>query len=169
MASGYNYTETSKEKISDFFAPAYLLLALGLDYKPNSHFSAFIAPVTGRFTFVNNDSLSNAGAFGVKPGKKSLTELGGYMRFIYTKNDFKGDFMKNISFTTKLDLFSNYLDKPQNVVIDWETLIGMKVNKYISASINTELVYDDKIKTSATVGPKIQFKEILGAGLSCRF
>jgi len=180
MAPGYKYPDVSY-KISDLFSPAYLLLALGLDYKPNAHFSAFIAPLTVKFTFVTDQKLSEAGAFGVKPGKKSLSEFGGYLRAIYTKNDFRNELLKNVSFTTKIDLFSNYLNKPQNIVVNWETLITLKVNKFISANFNTQLLYDDKIKVpfdkngngtiepGEALGSKVQFKEILGVGLSYNF
>lgn len=180
MAPGYNYPNDSV-KISDFLAPAYLLGAIGLDYKPNAYFSAFIAPLTAKFTFVNDPVLSAAGAFGVKPGEKVNSECGAYLRAIYTKNDFKSEFLKNVSFTTKIDLFSNYLKNPQNIVVNWETLIAMKINKFISANINTLLIYDDKIKvpydrngndiieTGEAVGSKIQFKEILGIGFSYNF
>lgn len=61
MTPGYNYPDDSV-KISDLFAPAYLTLALGLDYKPNPYFSAFIAPVTEKFTFVTDKQLSDQGA-----------------------------------------------------------------------------------------------------------
>jgi hypothetical protein len=77
MTAGYNYPDDST-KISDFFAPAYLVLALGLDYKPDAYFSVFLAPVTEKFTFVTDQVLSDAGAFGVTPGKTSLSEFGGY-------------------------------------------------------------------------------------------
>jgi len=123
MQPGYKYSsETVKEKISNLFAPAYLLVALGMDYKPNANFSAFIAPLTAKFTFVNDPDLSAAGAFGVKPGEKSLSEVGGYLRAIYTRNDFKTEFLKNVSFTTKIDLFSNYMENPQNIVVNWKLL-----------------------------------------------
>jgi len=180
MAPGYKYPDKTN-KISDLFSPAYLLLALGLDYKPSDHFSAFIAPVTGKITFVTDQKLSDAGAFGVKPGNKSLTEFGGYLRAIYTRNDFKSAFLKNVTFTSKVDLFSNYLEKPQNIVVNWETLIAFKVNKFLSANVNTQLVYDDKIKvpfdrngngtieTGESIGSLIQFKEILGIGFSYNF
>ena len=72
MAPGYKYTDAGREKISDLFSPAYLLVALGLDYKPSDHFSAFIAPITGKLTFVTDQKLSDAGAFGVKPGQKVI-------------------------------------------------------------------------------------------------
>jgi hypothetical protein len=182
MQPGYNYVnETTKNKISDLFAPAYLLIALGLDYKPNANFSTFIAPLTAKFTFVTNDELSNAGAFGVKPGETTKSEIGGYLRAIYTRGDFKNEFMKNVSFTTKIDLFSNYTENPQNIDVSWETLIAMKVNKYITVNFNTHLLYDDNVKISVdrdengtieegeAVGSKVQFKEIFGVGFSYKF
>jgi hypothetical protein len=180
MAPGYNYPDDST-KISEFFAPAYLLLAVGMDYKPNAYFSAFISPFTAKFTFVNDMALSNAGAFGVAPGEKSLSEMGGYLRVIYSKSDFQKELLKSVSFTTKVDLFTNYLKNPQNIVVNWETLIAFKVNKYISASINTNLIYDDKImipfdkdgdgniEAGEGVRSKVQFKEILGVGLAYKF
>jgi len=180
MAPGYNYPDDST-KISDLFSPAYVLFALGMDYKPNAYFSAFIAPLTVKYTIVNDQKLSDAGAFGVKPGNKTLSEVGGYLRVIYSKNDFKAEVLKNVSFTSKIDLFSNYAKNPQNIVVNWETLIALKINKFISANINTQLIYDDKIKvpfdkngngtleTGEVVGSKIQFKEILGVGFSYNF
>ncbi len=182
MTPGYDYPNDSvKTKISNLFSPAYLLLALGMDFKPNNHISAFIAPVTARFTIVNDKALSAAGAFGVDPGKNIKSEFGGYLRAIYTRNDFKAEFLKNVSFTTKVDLFSNYADKPQNIVVNWETLIAFKINKFISANINTQLLYDPKITIpsdrnhNGIIEPgegtksKVQFKEILGVGFSYNF
>lgn len=172
MRPGYKYPDVTS-KISDLFAPAYLLLAAGLDYKPDAYFSAFIAPLTAKFTFVTDQTLSDAGAFGVTPGEKSKSELGGYLRVIYSKNDFTEEFLQNVSFTTKIDLFSNYLNNPQNIDVSWETLIALKVNRYISVSINTHLIYDDDIKIPVegleTPGPRIQFKEIFGVGFSYNF
>ncbi len=185
LATGYNYPDPAnpeeKVRISNFLAPGYLIGAVGLDYKPSAYFSAFIAPLTARLTLVTDDSLSAQGAFGVDPGETVKSEIGAYLRVIYTKNDFKTEFLKNISFTTKIDLFSNYLENPQNIVVNWETLIAMKINKFISASINTQLIYDDNIKvpfdrngndiidTGEAVGSKIQFKELLGIGFSYNF
>ena len=181
MTTGYNYpNDSSRVKISNLLAPAYLIGAIGMDYKPNSHLSVFAAPVTSKFIFVNDTMLSNAGAFGVDKGKTVKSEFGGYVRIIYTKNDFKGEFMKNVSFTSKLDLFSNYGENPQNIVVNWETLIALKVNKYINININTHLIYDDKIKigkdsnddgaiTENEIKPRIQVKELLGIGVSFIF
>jgi hypothetical protein len=180
MAPGYNYPNDSVQ-ISNWFAPGYLLLAFGMDYKPTAYFSAFISPLTGKLTFVNDRTLSNAGAFGVTPGKKMMSEFGGYIRVIYSKSDFKREILKSVSFTTKVDLFTNYLKNPQNIVVNWENLIGFKVNKFISVSITTDLIYDDKIMIAfdkngdgkiapgEEVGSKVQFKEILGVGFAYKF
>lgn len=181
MTTGYKYpTDSTRLKISNRFAPAYLIGAIGVDYKPNSYLSVFAAPITSKFTFVNDTMLSNIGAFGVDKGKAVKSEFGGYVRIIYTKNDFKGEFMKNVSFTSKLDLFSNYTENPQNIVVNWETLIALKVNKYINININTHLIYDDKIKIGKDTNkngvveesekkPRIQFKELFGVGVSFKF
>lgn len=189
MTIGRDYAKDSA-KISNFLAPAYIVAALGMDYKPNSYFSAFVAPVTAKFTIVNDQDLANAGAFGVTPatydgsgnmlkkGERSKSELGGYIRVIYSKNDFKGEFLKNISFTSKIDLFSNYAKNPQNIDVSWETLIALKVNKFISVNITTHLLYDDDIDIPIDnnddgvideAGPRVQFKEILGVGFSYKF
>ena len=173
MDVGYNYpNDTTRNKISNIFAPAYFVGALGVDYKPNAYLSIFAAPFTGKVTIVNDKALSDAGAFGVDKGKNSKSEFGGYIRMIYSKNDFKSEFMKNVSFTTKIDLFSNYIKDPQNIVVNWETQIALKINKYISVNFNTQVIYDDKIKIADKNNiskPRTQFKEILGIGFSYKF
>jgi hypothetical protein len=184
MTPGYNYPNDSV-KISALFAPAYLLGAAGIDYKPNDYFGAFVAPVTGKMTIINDQVLADAGAFGVTPadydnagnvlnhGKKTRSELGGYCRFIYTRNDIENELLRNVSFTSKLDLFSNYIHNPQNVDVNWETQIAFNVNKYLAVNFNTQLIYDDDVKivvdSNGGVGPRTQFKEILGIGFSYKF
>ena len=170
FSNGYNYPDDSV--ISAFLAPAYILGALGLDYKPNDAFTAFIAPLSAKITLVNDQALADAGAFGVDAGKKSRSEFGGYIRMAYNKN-----IVENINFTTKIDFFSNYLHNPQNVDINWEALLTLKVTKFIAASINTQLIYDDDIALiedlesggTKTVKSKVQFKEILGIGFTVKF
>ena len=164
----YNEEEGTKQQISDFMAPAYTLLSFGMDYKPNDAFSLMISPVTGKTTFVLDDSLSSRGAFGVKIDKNVRNEFGGFIKISYNK-----DIWENVTLNTKLDLFSNYIEEPQNVDINWDILISMKVNQYLSANINTQLIYDDNInyvnKQGEVMGPRIQFKEVFGAGLSYKF
>lgn len=162
FTEGFNYPNDSV-RISNFMAPAYLTTALGMDYKPNDKLSVFISPATGKTTFVLDKSLSDAGAFGVDPGKQTRYELGGFFTVKYTDQDI----IKNIGLATKIELFSNYLDKPQNIDVNWELLITAKINKFISAILSTQLIYDDDIRIGVT--PYLQFKEVFGLGLSYKF
>lgn len=175
FSPGYNYPN-DVDKISNFMAPGYLLAALGLNYIPNTYFNAFLSPLTGRLTFVLDEALSQKGAFGVAKGEKMKKELGGYVRLAFAKSDFKQGFFQNMSIGTKVDLFSNYLKDPQYVDVNWETLLGMKVNKYITVSLNTQLIYDYDVRIdynqSGSIdddSPRVQFKEILGIGFMFKF
>jgi len=186
MTAGYNYPDVTT-KISDLLAPAYILAAAGMDFHPSDKLTAFIAPITSKNTLVNNQSLADAGAFGVEAatydvagnqvtsGKKSRSEIGGYIRMVYQQTYFKD---KSVSVLSKLDLFSNYKQNPQNIDVSWETIIGLKVNKYLTTTITTHLIYDDDIKIGLDAngdgvfertGPRTQFKEVIGVGLNIKF
>jgi len=168
MTPGYNYPD-SDVAISKFLAPGYLLGAIGMDYQPSDDFTLFLAPLTGKMTIVNDDALSAAGSFGVEPGDKFRGEFGGYIRAAY-----KTSLTENISFQTKADFFSNYLDNPQNIDVNWETLLLAKVGKFITVSFATHLIYDADImfnlNEDGTGGEsKVQFKQLVGVGLSYKF
>ncbi len=184
FSNGYNYPNDSIY-ISRFMAPAYALIAIGMDYKPNANFALFVSPLTGKFTIVNDDSLARVGQFGVQKeirdpyngGKitqyylNHREEFGAYLRMNY-----KSKVMENITFETVLELFSNYLHNPQNVDVNWTTLTTFKVNKIISATLSTQLIYDDDVQVlrsegnlKGTSGPDVQFKQVLGMGLSYKF
>lgn len=170
FTEGYNYLNaTEKVKISNFMAPGYLLFSLGMDYKPNDNLSVFISPLTMKSTIVNDKELYEVGAFGVDPGEKLRNEFGAYINAQYKKDEI----VKNVNFSTKLDLFTNYLNNPQNIDVNWETLFVLKVNKFISATVSTNLIYDDDtdyIDSEGTnLGPKVQFKEVIGVGFTYKF
>lgn len=167
FAPGYNYPRTPNDTyISKFLAPAYVNVALGMDYK-NDFITLFISPATGKFTIVGDDDLSAAGEFGVDPGKKFRAEFGGSVRFGAQK-----EIVKNVTASTKLDLFSNYFNNPANIDIDWTFMLNMKVNEWLSANFLTQMIYDDDIKIVDKDGnsaPLIQFMEMFGVGLSVKF
>ncbi len=184
FSAGYNYPNDSV-RISDFMAPGYGLLALGLDYKPNDNFTMLIAPVTAKFTIVNIEELADAGAFGVDPaeydnagmlirhGDNLRKEIGGYVKIAYKKQ-----VMENITIQTKADFFSNYLNNPQNIDIAGELLVSLKVNKFISATVLANMIYDDDVRIPIDTnddglidreGPRTQLKEVLAVGFSYKF
>jgi hypothetical protein len=169
FSDGYKYDDAAgtKSKLSTFMAPGYLNVSLGMNYAPSKVFSLFIGPLSGKSTFVLDTAFSNAGAFGVDPGKKVRNEFGGSIKAVLSK-----EIVKNVTLGSKLELFSNYMKNPQNIDVDWQMLINMKVNEWLSASINLHLIYDDDIMTikdNTEHGPQVQFKEVFGIGLSYKF
>ena len=167
FANGYNYPDTDN-KISGFFAPAYLTLAAGIDFQPSDKFSLFATPLSGKFTFVTDEGLSNQGAFGVEPGENARAEFGASL-----KSELKTPVVKNVDMTTTLSLFSNYLDNPENIDVRWDLMLNMKINDYLSANFVTNLIYDHDILVplddSDRKGRRVQLKQLLGVGLSYNF
>lgn len=189
LAPGYNYPNDSVV-ISNLLAPAYLLGALGFDYKPNGDLSVFLAPVASKTTIVNDQTLANEGVGGVDAavydttngkhtlitkGKKTKNEFGGYIRIAYKKN-----LLPTVTLQSKIDLFNNYLKDPQYVDVYWENLFSMKLSKYIVATISTTLIYNhniligiddnnDKVITDNEKKARVQFKEVFALGLSYKF
>jgi len=167
FAPGYNYPNTD-DKISGWFAPAYLTAATGFDFKPSDKFSLFASVVSGKFTFVTDDELSAAGAFGVDEGKKARAELGATL-----KGELKTPVVKNVDLNTTLTLFSNYLNNPQNIDVNWDAQLNMKINDYLSANLMTSLIYDHDIwipiDDAGNEGRRIQLKQLFGVGLSYKF
>lgn len=159
----------NKDKyISTILAPGYLTLAVGADYKPNDNFSLLLAPATGKMTFVLDNRLSTAGAFGVKPGNKTLAEIGAL-----AVANYKRKLAENINLVTKLTLFTPYNESFGNIDVNWDMMIAFKINKFLTTTLTTNLVYDDDIKTvdlqGNKRGAKVQFREVLGLGLAYSF
>jgi hypothetical protein len=146
-------------------APGYLLLGIGATYAPAKWFYVYLSPASGRATFVLDKKLSDSGDFGVARGKKMFAEFGPYLRA-----DLNKDLSKTINVATTLELFTNYFKDFGNIDVNWSFLLTMKVNKWLAASIATQLIYDNNvmIKTAPTAesGPRTQFKELFGLGLT---
>ena len=173
--NGFNLPNDST-KVSGFMAPGYVNVALGIDYTPQSNLSIFLSPIAIKMTIVNDKILADQGAFGVDPavlnvngqiitaGKRFRGEFGAYLRVQYQKELFK-----NVNFKGRLELFSNYVENPQNIDVNADVLWTFKVNSWLSASLNWTLIYDDDINirdVKGNFGPRTQFKSVLGLGLS---
>ena len=167
LLKGYNYPDdTTRVLTSDFLSPANVLLSLGLDYKPDDAFSLFFSPVTARLIVVSDDSLAAKGSYGVDAGKNSTTEFGAFATAAYTR-----EFNKIVAFKSRLDLFSNYRNKPKNIDIFWTNLLSVKFTKALSVSWNVDLIYDDDVRIFGenADAPATQLKSIVGAGLMLNF
>jgi len=168
FAKGYNYPNRDNY-ISKFMAPAYSNVSVGIEYKPADKFySVYFSPLAGKFTFVNDDYLSDLGSFGVDPGDKFRAEFGAYL-----KGKLEKDIMENVKLMTDANFFTAYDKSFGNVDVEWNLLLNMKINKYLNASLSTTLKYDDDVKyidsDGNQHGARVQFKEILGVGIGYNF
>ncbi|HJT73618.1 MAG TPA: DUF3078 domain-containing protein [Chitinophaga sp.] len=171
FTDGYLYgSDTVKpELVSRFFSPAYILLSPGLDYKPNNELSVFFSPVTARYVVVMDNYLASQAAFGVDTGKHVKSEFGAYLTVNWVKT-----LAKNIVYKTRMDLFSDYKHNPQNVDLFWTNSLNLQVNKYISAVISVDMIYDDDVKVfknekTGVMGPRLQVKQVIGVGFTAKF
>ena len=167
FAKGYDYPD-KEHQISNFFAPAYSNIALGMEWRPKSNYSLLLSPVSTKMTFVTDDYLSDLGAFGVDPGDHFKIEGGAFV-----KARAELPVMENVNLITTADFFTTYSKDFGNIDVNWDVLISMKINKVLSATINTTLKYDNDVKTfddnGVKKGAKVQFKEVLGIGLAYNF
>jgi len=167
FSPGYAYnSDGSKKLLSNFLSPAYVILGLGLDYKPAPGLAIFISPITSRWTIVTDDTLSAKGAYGVDPGKKVKNEIGAFASITYLKN-----LSKTITYNGRLDLFSNYEHNPQNVDVMMNNMFTAKISKILNASLGINFIYDDEVKQFGPNhdSPGLQFQSMLAIGLSMKF
>lgn len=163
---GFAYTDTSKILSSNFLAPGYALISLGVDYKPSKNLSVFISPVTSRWVIVNNDSLARIGSYGVDSGKTYINQMGAFATINYVK-----EVNKHLTYRARLDLFSNYKKDPQNIDVYMTNILSAKLAKFLSVTWSVDMVYDNnaklfgKEKNSAA----LQVKSIIGVGLMLKF
>ena len=168
---GYNYPD-KEHYISKFMAPGYSNLSLGMEYRPNTTYSIYLSPLAAKFTFVEDDYLSDLGSFGLDPGDKFKAEMGAYLKARLQKK-----IIENVEIISTLDFFTAYDKSFGNVDINWDLMLNMKINKFLSATVNTTLKYDNDVKTIKIAedgtevkhGAKVQFKEMLGIGVAYNF
>lgn len=176
LLEGYRYFRPagaevdSRSKLSDFLAPAYIQSSTGLnyrrDFKNKDRISLIASPFTGRFTIVMNDSLSNAGAFGVVPGESVRAEAG--LSFGSTTDI---QLYENIRWRADLNLFTNF-ESLGNFVVNLNSVISLRVNKFITTRIETILIYDEKVLIQQDSGPPkqaIQLQNMFNFGIGLDF
>lgn len=141
-----------------FFAPAFLEVGPGLMWKKSDNLNINFAPATSRFVFVMDQQLADLGAFGVENGENMRFEFGASMRAYY-----KFNLMENVTLENILNLYSNYLDKPQNVDINYLLNINMPINKWLSANASFQAIYDDNALQAW------QTRQLFGLGFNATF
>jgi len=124
-----------------------------------------ISPVAARFVMVEDKALRSR--YSVDEDKFARGEFGASIDAYYKVN-----LMENITFENILKLYSNYLDKPKNVDVDYTANLFMKVNNYISVNAGVQLIYDDNVevpKSDGHIGKGLQVRQIFGAGFTYKF
>ncbi len=185
LANGYKYPNNEKA-ISKLMAPGYIFLGVGAEYSaPNEDLTVYLSPVTDKSTFVLDQRLANEGMFGVTPairdsigniiekGENVRTEIG-----ILLTSGFSKEIFNNVKMDNQLSFYTDYLNKFGNIDVDWELTLNLVVNDFVKANIGSHLIYDDDVKFKEdtnndgvleTLGPKLQFKQMLGVGVIYEF
>ena len=164
FAKGYRFGNDAngnpnRTEKSRFFSPATIQLGVGMYWKKSKDLWVNVAPMTGKLILVNRRFTENLNEnqtyFGVKKGGNSRFELGASIRSYY-----KSEIFENVTMENRLSLYSDYLDRPQNIDFDCTFNFIMKVNQYVSTNLIFQFVYDDnEIK-------RVQVREVLGVGLN---
>lgn len=151
---------------SNFLSPAYTNIALGIDYKPTGWLSVNFAPLTGGFVISKDPEFRKA--YSIDEDKVARFEFGTQL-----KVDAKVIVNEVFTYTTQLVLFSNYLDHPENLRVNWDNRIDYKLAKYFTLTVASNLIYDDKVMITSpvdgTTRQRIQFKESLAFGFTYTF
>lgn len=164
FTKGYNYTTDEegveiREEYTDFMSPGYLYFGPGFMWKKDDNLKFNISPAASKMTFVHSKyTLPDEAYFGVKEGKSMRYELGANAQFYY-----KLDVIANVNFENILNLYSNYLEDPQNVDIDYQLNIVMKINRYLTTNLSFQAIYDD----NAFQG--FQLREVFGVAVNYGF
>lgn len=147
---------TNATPLSEFFAPATITISAGMDYKPTPQLSIYYSPFGGKFIIVTNDSIASTGIQG-NPVTKNASgtivdfqnvsaQLGSLLRVNYTDKYFKERF----TFTSSLLLFSDYLQNPENIDVDWTNQLALNIFKGLQLALTVNAFYDDNIQVQIT-------------------
>lgn len=170
----------ARKPLSGILSPAYTNLALGIDWTPAKWLSVNFAPLTGGFVIVEDVRFRQGYSMPLRKEWEGVTEGvptdGSQLRSArfefgaQLKVDAKVNVNDNFSYSTQVVLFSNYLDKPQNMRVNWDNRVDWKLAKYFSFTVTTNLIYDDKVmifsEKDGKTHQRIQFKESVAFGFT---
>ena len=171
---GYDPEDPTFE-ISNLMAPGYLLAGIGMNYKKGDWLEVNLSPLTNKTTFVLDTAIANIdidgkGKYGNDVGSTTREEFGAYAKITIKK-----EILENVTIATKADFFTDYLHNFGATDVNWNFLLLMKVNKFITATVTFDLLYDEDILIVLEsnnlgepihIGPAVQFKETIGVGLT---
>jgi hypothetical protein len=178
LANGYKYPNDSVV-ISKFFAPGYLHLSIGMDYRPSKKISVLVSPITWKSSFVLDTAHIDQTRFGLTADQRVRNDIGAYI-----KTFIRYDFTKTMYMTHRINLFSQYNRNPQNIDVDWEMAFIIKLGPFFNINLYMHMIYDDDVKLPVydsegkpVLGPDgkqkrspgLQFKQYLNIGFRYKF
>ena len=142
-------------RISEFLSPLTIQLGPGMLWKKSDNLRVNIAPATTRVIIVDGKFTENGPSFGVAQGETLRWEFGASISGYY-----KFQIMENVTVENILNLYTNYLEDPQNVDIDYQLNIVMKINTYLSTNFAFQTIYDDNAYRG------LQTRQVIGLGVN---
>jgi len=180
LAHGKKYfANDSSVTVSKFLNPGTITLGLGAEYKPFEKTTLNMAPISYKTTFVFDTVNIDQTTHGIAADQWARRELGFQ---VVLRNQFSP--FKGLEVTNNARLFSNYLNKPQNIDVDWEIILEQRIAWFFTIRLNLHLIYDDDVRTtvfdnegnpvlnpdgSEKKSPQLQFKEFVGLALNFKF
>ena len=138
-----------------FLSPGSIKIGPGVLYKPNAHFSAMFSPVMANLTTKLAKEQRNEEWFGVDSGKTIRLGLGSFLQI---KASY--DVAKDVNYKGFATFYSNYLNQPGTIIMDWTNLFTMTVNEYLGASLSINL------RNNAFETGNLQIQHSIGVGFS---
>ncbi len=175
VSKGYDYPNDSIP-ISRFLSPGTFTIGAGFEYEPFANTTLNFSALSYRNTFVLDTTQVNQRAHGIERGKRARHEMGGQL---VVNNEMT--LLDDLKIENKVRLFTNYLESPQNVDVDWEINLEKQISWYFTVSVNLHLIYDENIlfpvlddqgdpvtlpDGSPKEEPRLQLKQFLGITMS---
>ncbi|MCD8260744.1 MAG: DUF3078 domain-containing protein [Bacteroides sp.] len=156
-----SYKANDQTLVSAIFAPANLLLAIGIDYKLKNDkidLSVILSPGAYNVRYVGNSKVNETN-FGLKEGRKFLHDIGSKFQTTLTWK-----IIPSIKYETRIYYFTNY----EKIETEWENTFDFELNKYLSTKLFVHTrFYDDIARKEGQ--SRIEVKELLSFGISYKW
>ena len=150
--SGLNATPQSA-----FLSPADLGLSAGIDFKPTDNWSIYYSPLASRVIIVAKDEIAALGVHGnpvtkdasgtIVSYKNADVQMGSQFRVAYRNKFAQG----KLSYTTALQLYTNYLKDPQNIDLQfWNNEFALQILQNFQLNMTVNMYYDHDILVQIT-------------------
>lgn len=158
LFKSYNKDDTLRvNPLSAIMSPAYIQFIFGMDYMKDD-LSLLLSPYTAVMTLVLDTSTIDQTRYSVEADKKLKTING-----LSVTLNWKKTVTSDIVYTTKLELFYQYFEKNGSKRFNWENVIDVQLNRFLTTRLLFDLRYYDN------ESDKFQFKENFSIAFKFKF